>query len=167
MKKNKELKPQGRNDGHETDYSVITKNIIIGSDLCKGKYCPIHREEFEKLGVDFEINLSKEKKEQTAGNVYGSYWIPVADGYPPTEKQIDLGTSIIEKVVKENKKIYVHCKNGHGRSPTMVAAYLIRYKGSTPEKAEKIIKEKRPEIHIEKIQMEGLNKYFKKYNKND
>jgi len=28
----------------------------------------------------------------------------------------------VEEAVKKEKKIYIHCKNGHGRGPTVVAA---------------------------------------------
>jgi len=158
--------PKGRNDGHIVDYSKITDNIYIGSDLCRGTYCPTHSEEFKKLDIRAEINLSKEKKEVPPDEILSYTWIPVADGDTPNEEQVDMGTSAINEAISKNNNVYVHCKNGHGRSPTMVAAYLIRYRGTTLEKAEKIIKEKRLEIHIENIQKQGLRKYFEKYNKN-
>jgi hypothetical protein len=56
------LKPKGRNDSHLFDYTKITDNIFVGSDLCKGSVCPVHGPEFKKLGVCVEINLSAEKK---------------------------------------------------------------------------------------------------------
>ena len=54
--------------------------------------------------------------------------------------------------------VYVHCKNGHGRAPTLVAAYLTR-KGKPPAEAEAFIKSKRPSIHLEEAQRAAL-RYF-------
>jgi len=62
--------------------------------------------------------------------------------------------------VKIKKKTYVHCINGHGRSTVLVAAYLIS-KGKTVKKVLELIKQKRPSIHLEKIQKEALDKYAK------
>ena len=59
-------------------------------------------------------------------------------------------------MVALGKKVYVHCKNGHGRAPTLVAAYLIREHGKSVDEALEIIKAGRPTIHIEDVQREAL-----------
>jgi len=159
----KKPKPRGRNDGHKLDYSKITENIFIGSNLCKGSICPVHSDKFEKLGICVELNLSSEKKEIPPDNIDLYVWIPVIDGYPPSPDQFDLGTSIIHQAVLNNKKAYVHCKNGHGRSPTMVAAYFIRFEYETIDNAQKIIKEKREEVHFEETQIKGLKQFHKRW----
>ena len=51
------------------------------------------------------------------------------------------------KVIKEGKKFYVHCRFGHGRAPTMLAAYFIS-KGDTAEEAVKKIKPETPMVMI-------------------
>lgn len=155
----------GRGDSHIFDYSKITDNIYIGSDLCKGAVCPIHGPEFNALGILVELNLSVEKKEIPPDGIDIYSWIPVADGYPPTEDQMDIGTGIINEAVSKGKNVYVHCQNGHARSPTMVAAYLVRYKGMTVKDALKLIKEKRPEVHPEVNQIAALNEFAKRWSK--
>lgn len=159
----KKLKPKGRGDGHKFDYSGITDKIIVGSDFCTGRVCALHEDEFKKLNVCAEINLSAEKKEKPPDDIDVYAWLPVVDGYAPTLDQLDYATSLINEVVSKEKNIYVHCKNGHGRSPTLVAAYLIRYKGMDVDEAIKFIKKKRPEVHIEKSQRKALEKYSKKF----
>lgn len=156
------LKPKGRNDNHKFDYSKITGQIFVGSDFCTGRDCKKHRAEFEKLKIDTEINLSIEKKEIPPDNVSSYTWIPVVDGYAPTMEQMEVGAAIVDKAIKNGKNVYVHCRNGHGRSPTLVAAYLIRHEGYEVNQAIKLIKNKRPEIHIEKRQREALDKFTKK-----
>jgi protein-tyrosine phosphatase len=146
-------------DSHIFDYSQITDNIYIGSDLCKGNECSIHGAEFERLQILAEINLSAEKKEIPPDGIDIYSWIPTADNHAPTQEQLDFGTSIINEAVRNNKKIFVHCKNGHGRSPTMVAAYLIRFQGKTVDEAIRLIINKRMEVHLELVQREALEKF--------
>lgn len=156
------LKPRGRNDGHLFDYSKISSNIYIGSDLCKGNICPIHSEEFKKLGVCVELNLSAEKKEVPPDEIDIYAWLPVVDGYPPNPDQLILGTSIINEAVENGNTVYVHCRNGHGRSPTMLAAYFVKYKNMSVDEAIKLLKDKRSEVHIENLQKKALNKFASK-----
>lgn len=88
-------------------------------------------------------------------------WIPVKNHMAPKIEQLDFGVSVLEKLVAMGRKVYVHCKNGHGRAPTMVAAYLVK-KGSAPAGAEKFIFSKRPSIHLEDAQREALEDFSKK-----
>ena len=159
------LKPKGRNDSHRFDYSKITKNIYIGSDLCKGGVCPIHGEDFKRLGVCVEINLSAERKETPPDDIDSYTWMPVVDGYAPSPDQLDTGTTIMDQAIKNGKTVYVHCRNGHGRSPTMVAAYFIRYQNKSVEEAIGLVKQKRPEIHIENTQKKTLKTFKTKWSK--
>ena len=79
---------------------------------------------------------------------------------PPAPDQLEFGVSVLEKLVSMNKKVYVHCKNGHGRTPTLVAAYLVK-NGKTPEEAETFVKTKRPPVHLEKVQRQALQNFSK------
>lgn len=161
---NQVQEPKGRNDSHDFDYSKITAKIYIGSDFCKGGVCLLHGEEFKALGVTFELNLSHENNELPPPNMeIGYLWLPVVDGYSPAQIQLDIGTSAMDEAVKAGKIVYIHCKNGHGRSPTMVAAYLIRFGSMDFESAQKLIVEKRPEVHIEAIQIKELKEYEKRW----
>ena len=153
------LKPAGRNDGHVTDYTMITDHIFVGSNLCKGESCPIHSVEFKELDICVEINLDDERKEIPPDEIEGYFWMPVVDGYAPSLIQLEMGTSVIEQAVQHKKKVYIHCKNGHGRSPTLVAAYLIRYENMSVDEAISLIKGKRPEIHIEERQKKALDEF--------
>lgn len=87
-------------------------------------------------------------------------WIPVNDHTPPTMDQLEFGVSTLTKLIQMNKKIYVHCKHGHGRAPTMVAAYFIS-EGAEVSEAVARIKEKRPVIHLEESQVKALGEFKK------
>ena len=54
--------------------------------------------------------------------------------------------------------MYVHCKAGHGRSPTLVAAYLV-LKGMSAKDAIATVRRKRPGIHPTALQVKALAKF--------
>jgi dual specificity MAP kinase phosphatase len=159
------LTPKGRNDGHVFDYSKVSDQIFIGSDLCKAGVCLIHGEEFRALGVTVEINLSAENNELPPKDIESYTWLPVVDGYSPNQMQLEVGTSIMDTAIRDGKKIYVHCKNGHGRSPSLICAYFIRFGGMDLEEAISLVKKKRPEVHIEDTQRRELVEFSKKWSK--
>ncbi len=136
------------------NYSQISDKIYVGTNMC----CQTHfDEELLKKKVSADISLEKEKIDAAQGVDY-YLWIPVADHEAPTQKQLHLGVTAMNKMEQMGDTIYVHCKNGHGRSPTLVAAYLIN-EGKSLEDSIKLIQEKRPEIHVEDVQMEALKQY--------
>jgi protein-tyrosine phosphatase len=117
------------------------------------------------LGVQVELNLSQEENELPPRQLEVYSWLPVPDGGAPSPQQLDIGSSIINDAVQNDKIVYVHCKNGHGRSPSLVAAYLIRFKGYSVVAATDLIEGKRPESHIEEVQKEALRVFAKKWSK--
>ncbi|OGM27980.1 hypothetical protein A3D00_04530 [Candidatus Woesebacteria bacterium RIFCSPHIGHO2_02_FULL_38_9] len=150
---------------HATDYSQITEQIFIGSDLCRGLYCPLHSVEFKKLGICAEVNLEIERNETPTPGVDTYIWLPTPDLHAPTQDQLAIGSSAIGEMVGLGNKIYVHCKEGLGRSPTMVVAYLVRYKGMQVDKSIDFIAQRRPGIHIEDSQRMALVEFSKKWSK--
>jgi len=141
------------------EYNYITDGIYIGTNQC----CQTHFDEgLKKKGISADISLEKERVDQPFGVDFYA-WIPVKNRFAPNPKKLDLGVSTIEALVKQKRKIYIHCKNGHGRAPTLVAAYLIKTRKISPTDAEKLIKKQRPSIHLEKVQREALKKFKKKY----
>lgn len=141
------------------EYSYITNGIYIGTNQC----CQTHFDEkLKNEGIEADISLEEEQVDTPFG-VQFYIWIPIKDHTAPTSEQLEFGVATLEKLVAMKKKVYVHCQNGHGRAPTMVAAYLIK-KGKGVEEAIDFIKTKRPSIHLEKVQKELLEKFSKTIN---
>lgn len=141
----------------ELEYNYITDGIYIGTNQC----CQTHfDEQLKKEGITADISLEEDRLDAPFG-VDFYVWIPVKNHTPPSPDQLEFGVSTLEKLVGMGNKIYVHCKNGHGRAPTLVAAYLIR-KGKTPEAAEAFIKSKRPTMHLEEVQRKALHDLSRK-----
>ncbi|MBI2023901.1 dual specificity protein phosphatase family protein [Candidatus Giovannonibacteria bacterium] len=141
----------------ELEYNYITDGIYIGTNQC----CQTHFDEkLKKEGIIADISLEEDRLDAPFG-VDFYVWIPVKNHAAPKPDQLEFGVSVLEKLVLMKKKVYVHCKNGHGRAPTLAAAYLI-IKGKSPEEAEAFIKSKRPSMHLQKIQKTVLQKFSQK-----
>lgn len=141
----------------QVNYNKITENIFIGTNFC----CMAHFDEgLLKKGITVDISLEEERIDTPFG-VETYLWLPTEDDYPPNQFQFKTGVETIKKSIDDDKKIYVHCKNGHGRSPTLVIAYFIKYEDMSIEEARELIKSKRPEIHLHDAQIKGLKEFEK------
>ncbi|CDW58394.1 dual specificity protein phosphatase 16 [Trichuris trichiura] len=71
--------------------------------------------------------------------------IPVSDSH--TEKLIPYfpkAFSFLNKAIKKNASVLVHCLAGYSRSPTFVVAYLMQQKKMSLHEAYRFVKQKRP-----------------------
>lgn len=141
---------------NKLDFNYIADGIYVGTNQC----CQIHFDEILTAeGITYDISLEKDIIDAPFG-VESYLWIPIEDHHAPTQEQMEFGIHVIEKIVSLGKKVYVHCKNGHGRAPTLVAAYLIK-KGKTVEEAIEFIKLKRSSMHLADVQKKALEEFFK------
>lgn len=69
---------------------------------------------------------------------------------------IDTLLPIIHKNLIEGKGVLCHCQMGRSRSATIVAAYLIRYKGMTADESIQFIKSKRSQVNPNRGYIEQL-----------
>lgn len=145
---------------HDTitfEYNQITDQIWIGTNLC----CRTHFDEsLTSAGITAEVSLEGEEVDAPFGVKFFA-WIPIANHHPPTQDQLDEGVAVLAKLIALGKKIYVHCKHGHGRAPTLVAAYFIST-GMSVEEAVEAIRKKRQSIHLEDSQIAALEEFQKR-----
>lgn len=148
-----------KKDKHNSKYDIsqVGEYIFVGTNLC----CldKPHLEILKDMNADVVVDL-EEKKQDIPPKVKIYLWLPTPDHGSPTMKQFDAGVAVIEAAVKNKQRVYVHCMYGHGRSPAMVAAYFIKT-GKSVSEAIKEIRDNRAEIHIESLQMKGLEEYEK------
>ncbi len=139
------------------NYSKITEYIYLGTNACCGNH---FKKKLLDKGIKADISMEKEKIDQPKGVKY-FLWLPVKNHTAPTIKQLWTGVRAMEALVDQKIKIYLHCKNGHGRAPTMLAAYFI-YQGMAVKEAIAQMTTKRPDIHIEPAQKKKLKSFADK-----
>lgn len=138
------------------NFNQIDEYIYVGTNFC----CQVHFEEsLLDDGVRANISLENTRIDQPWG-VDFFLWLPTVDGEAPDQEKLELGAKFIDGLVEKKVKMYIHCQNGHGRAPTLTAAYFI-HKGKGVDEAINIIKEKRPEIHINERQRSALEEFKK------
>ncbi len=136
------------------EYSAITPSIYIGTNMC----CQTHfASSLLKKGINADISLEEKKLDNPFGVAY-YLWLPTKDHTPLHRKQLEVGVDFLQSLMKNNIKVYVHCQRGHGRAPSLVAAYLISTGRSVAE-AIQFIKQRRPSIHLDKTQAASLRKF--------
>jgi len=139
------------------EYSKITEYIYIGTNQC----CyPHFKKSLIKKGIKADISLEEKRLDYPIGVDY-YLWLPTKDHKAPTFKQLLIGANFIKNLSDNKIKVYVHCKQGHGRSPTLVAAYFI-LEGDNVKAALELIKKKRPIIHPNKSQIKALENFKRK-----
>lgn len=139
------------------EYNYISDGIYIGTNSCC--QMPFFHKKLLKKGVGADISLEENRVDEPFGIKY-FLWLPVKDKTAPTIKQLKLGVEVIKQLISMKVKVYVHCLLGHGRSPTLVAAYYINQGMEVMEAIDFLIR-KRPTIHLEKTQIKKLKEYAK------
>jgi len=138
------------------DYDQISDQVFIGTNMC----CQFgfNRELLTK-NVRADISLEEVRVDAPMGVDY-FLWLPTKDHGAPTIDKLTLGVTTLNFLISKKIKVYIHCKNGHGRAPTLFIAYLVK-KGMDVEQALKYLQSKRPSVHLNPKQLEALN-LFKK-----
>lgn len=127
-------------------WNYITPNVILGSVLVRDS--EIHQ--LAKVeNVRGVVNLCREWNESE--ELYNSLnvrqlYLPTIDFDAPTIENALKGAHFIADCVSRNETVYVHCKAGRGRSTCVVLAYLVVFCSLSPQEADALIREKRPNI---------------------
>ncbi len=98
--------------------AIKEQGITAIVNLC-GEFCDLHQVE-ESSG--FEV-----------------YYLPVVDECAPDLAAMEKALDWLDEALYLNKKVLVHCRLGHGRTGTFIAAYLLR-RGFDFKLAEKTMK---------------------------
>ncbi len=136
------------------DYNQITDDVFIGTNMC----CQVgFSKELLSKGVRADISLEENRTDAPNGVDY-FLWLPTENDKPPSPKGLEIGVKFLDFLIINKIKTFIHCKNGHGRAPTLFAAYLISH-GKSVEEAINFISSKRPAIHLRELQIQALNEF--------
>jgi atypical dual specificity phosphatase len=70
--------------------------------------------------------------------------VPVPDKVAPSPGQVAFAIAAIERILRTGQRVAVHCRNGRGRSGTMLACYLTRHRGFSAQGAIARVRAVRP-----------------------
>ena len=135
-------------------YDQVDDLIFGGNNMC----CQGHFDkELLAKGITADISLEAERLDNPEGVSY-FFWFPWKEDTAPPMELIDLAMSVMDALVKNNVKTYIHCTNGHGRTTTFLACYYV-HKGMTTDDALAYVSKKRPSGHLKEVQKEFIRKY--------
>ena len=143
--------------------SQITAHLFLGS-----QYNLLGLRKLKALGVTAIVNMRTHNDYSDAEHEGIKYLhLPTVDNTPPPLEVLIKGADFIDNEIKNGGSVYVHCRQGLGRGPTMAIAYLIKT-GLTYEDAYAMIKRVRIFINPRPGQIARLKELEEYYrNKKD
>lgn len=135
-------------------FSRVTPQLYVGPQFnARGKRA------LEREGITAVVNLRTEFDDAAHGLAFPHYcYLPTVDDDSPSPAHFQKGVDFIQTQIATGGKVYIHCKAGVGRAPTVAAAYLIA-QGASLDSALAQIKAARPFITITSPQMAALHRY--------
>ena len=140
--------------------SQINAHLFLGS-----QYNLLGLKKLKALGVTAIVNMRMHNTYGNAAHEGIKYLhLPTVDNTPPPLEVLIKGANFIDEEIRHNGIVYVHCRQGLGRGPTMATAYLIKT-GMTYQDAYNMIKAVRVFINPRPGQVKKL-KELEAYYKN-
>ncbi len=135
--------------------SMITPFLYLG-----GQYSPQAFERLKLLGITGIVNMREISVHKDISGLKGIKILnlPTKDQTAPTQEALRKGVEFITKEILSGGKVYVHCRFGEGRGPTMIIAYLIST-GLTFEDAESLVRKVRTFIKPTPSQIAALREF--------
>lgn len=138
----------------EMNKTMITPQLYVG-----GQYKLKGLKLLKKWGITAVVNMREASFKQASHADWLDYLhLPTKDQTPPTIEKLDAGVAFIQRHIDQGGKVYVHCRWGEGRGPSMAAAYLIST-GITTDQALFLIKKVRDFIRLSESQIKRLREY--------
>jgi len=139
--------------------SRVTAHLFLGS-----QYNLIGLKKLKDLGVTAIVNMRMHNTYDDAIHEGIKYLhLPTVDNTPPPLEVLIKGADFIDKEIKNSGIVYVHCRQGLGRGPTMAMAYLIKT-GMTYNEAYALVRKVRVFINPRPGQIQKLKEleaYYK------
>ncbi|HEY6900017.1 MAG TPA: dual specificity protein phosphatase, partial [Puia sp.] len=145
--------------------SQITANLFLG-----GQYNWRGLRLLREMGVTAVVNMRMHSVYVEARYQGMKYLhLPTPDNTPPKLEDLIRGAEFAHEEVQAGGKVYIHCRQGLGRGPTMAIAYLLRM-GQTYEDAFATVRRVRTFINPRPGQvarLKELEAYFERERKTE
>ncbi len=125
-------------------WNEIDENIVVGEIPFKKDV-----KKMAGIGIEAVINACEEYRgpiEEYKKFGIDQLHIPVIDYQLPSKSDILKAIEFIEKKIRGDQKVYIHCKAGRGRSATIALCWIMKNKNLTPAHALEFLVSKRPHV---------------------
>jgi protein-tyrosine phosphatase len=138
--------------------SQITAHLFLGS-----QYNLMGLKKLKAIGVTAIVNMRTHNTYGEATHEGIKYLhLPTTDNTAPPLEVLIKGAEFIDSEIKRGGIVYVHCRQGLGRGPTMAMSYLIKL-GMTYEDAFAMVRRVRKFINPQRSQVEKLKELEQYY----
>ena len=142
------------------DRSQITAHLFLGS-----QYNLLGLKKLKALGITAIVNMRTTNTYGDAAHESFKYLhLPTTDNTAPPLETLIKGAEFIDNEIKHGGVVYVHCRQGLGRGPTMALSYLIKF-GMTYEDAFRMVRRVRKFINPQRSQVERLKELERYYSR--
>ncbi len=100
--------------------SQLTPDLYLG-----GQYGPRALKTFREIGITAMVNMRTAPAPAEMQKEFKTLHLPTPDLTAPSLRQLAAGVAFIKKELDRGGKVYIHCRLGEGRGPTMAVAYLM------------------------------------------
>lgn len=144
-----------------TNFSWVIEGMLAGSGM------PTSREEMDWVrenGIKAVLTLTEEPLPEQWLNNIDYLHVPTVNSSAPDIEDIEKAVDFIDKNLKNNKSVMVHCAAGKGRTGTILVAYMMKFRGMNVKGAIEEIRSLRPgsvENGSQEIALSVFEKYLK------
>ncbi len=136
------------------DFDQITEQLFVGGAIDAGDWHTL-----AALGISVDISLQGEAQDRFTNPRPEIYiWLPTPDWFGPGVEAIEAGAVLIDTLIRQGRKVYVHCRHGAGRAPIAASGYLVT-QGMAPGEAMAVVKVKRPGFKPNRDQIGQLHTF--------
>jgi dual specificity MAP kinase phosphatase len=139
-------------------FTRVTPQLSVG-----GQYSRKGWARLVKRGITAAVSMRGEYDDRGEGFLPPRYLhLPTVDNHAPTFDHLRQGIAFIHDELERGGQVYIHCWEGVGRGPTMLAAYLVST-GMKPSEAWAKIRAVRPFIRPTLPQIEQIDRLAEAY----
>ncbi len=131
------------------------QQLMLGPQLSK-----LGKLKLKLMGVGSSVNLQQEFDDIEANLDFESHLhLPTPEYEPISDAHLRLGIQYLGDELSTGKRIYIHCREGVSRAPSLVVAYLIST-GTSLDEALSLTRKRRPFVSILPNQLASIKNFF-------